>query len=128
MGIQKSGWLLIALFFFCGVAGVALFKKNKNTNISVSETKDEITVMAQFPDGKSKRVQDQLRTQLNLTDLPDLTHVEVKRYQTPDRHMRFYIKSKPGYVKLRMDKDENNIDAQAKMKQTGKIIGEALAE
>jgi hypothetical protein len=125
---QKAGWLLVALFILVGIAGFAFFKKDGKINISVSETNNDVSVIAEFPDEKSKRVQDHLRTALNLTDLPDLTHLEIKHYQTPDRLMRFYIKSKSGYVKLKMNKAENNIQAQAKLKQAGDLINEALTK
>jgi hypothetical protein len=124
---HKAGWLLVALFFLAGVAGFAFLNKREGTNITVSENKNTISVSAEFPDEKSKQVQADIRSQLNLSDLPDLSYVEIQQYQTPDRLMRFYIKSRPGYLEFRMDKSENNTDAYAKMKNSGEVIKKALA-
>ena len=94
---------LLALF----VLGYAA-NKNRSEDISIgtSETTQELTLFADFPDRKSEAVQDFLVKNLNLTDLTDLRHLEIKHYQTPDRSMRFYIKSTEGSLRISLNKNE----------------------
>ena len=121
------------IFCLCipGLVMAFLFLKNamsgnNNISITVSESKKEINISADFPDEKSKRVQDFLRNKLKMVDLNDLTYLEIEHYSTPDRLMRFYIKSRPGSVELSMNKEENDIQAYQRMKETGEEIKEVL--
>src|SRR5688500_10569994 len=99
---------LLALF----VLGYAA-NKNRSEDISIgtSETTQELTLFADFPDRKSEAVQDFLVKNLNLTDLTDLRQLEIKHYQTPDRSMRFYIKSTEGSLRISLNKNENDLHA-----------------
>ena len=128
---KKKLYFLIALSILATLIAVPFLKHalgGRNTNISISENKNEVNISAEFPKEKSKAVQDYLRKKLNLADLPDLNHLEIKHYSTPDKLMNFYIKSRPGYVKLSLDKGDNDLNAYKKMKETGEEIKKVLAE
>ncbi len=128
---KRTTYLFITLSLLVLVVAVPFLKKEimgESTSIYISDNKDELRISADFPKAKSKPVQDYLSKKLNLSDLPDLNYLEIKHYQTPDRLMSFYIKSRAGYVKILLDKDENDLDAYNKMKETGEGLKKVLAQ
>jgi hypothetical protein len=111
------------------VAAIVFFKSNlfgKNINITISDSRNELSLVASFPIKYSEEVQGYIKSELNMTDLPDLKFVEVKRYQTPDHEMRFHIKSRDGYLKIVLDKRDNDHESVYKLKEIGKGVEEIL--
>ena len=126
---RNPNYLIITLLLLAFVASVPFLKKQlmgESTQINISDNKNELSISGAFPGRKSKMVHDYLRKQLNLSDLPDLTYLEIKHYQTPDLFMSFYIKSRVGYLKILFDKNENSSEAYNKMKKMGEGLKEVL--
>ena len=130
MSKTKSTYLIMALLLVMFVAATAFLKNavtGDDVNISISDNKNELGISASFPKTKSEEIHSYLRNQLNLSDLSDLKHLEIKKYQTPDGLMHFYIKSRDGYVKMLLNKNVNSSDAYLKMRKTGEGLKEVLA-
>ena len=125
---MKRTFLSIALLLLLLVATVTFFQKGigKSTRVQISDTGDKLRISAEFPGSKSGFVHDYLKTKLNLSDLTDLNYLEIKHYDTPDRLMRFYIKSRADYVKISLNKNENTRDAYHKLKEAGEDLAKAL--
>src|SRR5689334_20226659 len=107
---QKQRNNLVGYAIIIALASLLLFnmsRPGKDTRISVSENKKQISIAAEFPHEKSDRVHSFLRKKLNLADLPDLDHLEIKHYSTADRFSDIYVKSRTGYLKLVLDKRKN---------------------
>src|SRR5688572_8541329 len=113
-----GGFLLIGLIRNVG--------NRNNTSITLSENKSSVNISAEFPESKSGKVHDYFRHKLNLADLPDLSHLEIKDYSTPDNRMRFYIRSMPGSIELSLDKNQNSVDAYETIKETAEEIKQVL--
>ena len=112
------GFLLIGLMRNVG--------NRNNTSITLSENKHSVNISAEFPEDKSGKVHDFLRHKLNLADLPDLSHLEIKDYSTPDNRLRFSIRSMPGSLELSMNREQNSRDAYRTIKETAEEIKHVL--
>lgn len=127
MKIQK--YLVVAFSFAFVVAGVLLVKNlihNNDVDIRTYETEEELIVSARFPKEETERVHEYVRAHLRMNDLSDLKNLEVKDYITPDARMRFHIKSRPGYIKIVLDRTENSTFAYKRLKETGAGIEHVL--
>ena len=78
--MKRTNYVIIALLLLALVGTISFLKKEimgNSTSIRISETKDELSISADFPKTKSKLVQDYLVKKLNLSDLPDLSCLEI---------------------------------------------------
>jgi hypothetical protein len=103
------------------------FDNDDDIAINISDTEHTLKISATYPKEDSRHVHDFLRRELNMNDLPDLNHLEVKRYETRDHFMHYYIKSRRGYIKIVLDKDENSPEAYAKLRRTTDHLKQILA-
>jgi len=129
--MKRTNYLLSALLLLALVGTISFLKKEimgNSASIRISETKDELSISAEFPKTRSRLVHDYLAKKLNLTDLSDLSYVEIKHYQTPDRLMDFYIKSRAAYIKIVLNKGDNSRYAYNKMKETGEGLKKVLGQ
>lgn len=128
---RRTTYLLLALLLVSLISTFTLVKNiigrnDDNTRISVSNNKNEIRLEADFPKEKTVRVHQYLRNQLQLRDVDDLRHLEVKKYITSDGSMNFHIKSREGYLKILLRKDRNSTDAFHKIQTTANGLKEVL--
>jgi len=126
---SKRAWMILLIpLAFISVASTVLsfsqFFSKRDINISVSEDDDELEITAQFPKEKTKALHDYLRSQINLSDLSNLNEVVIKKYHTPDNEMTIYLKSRPGYIKIVLDKHMNGKEAYQKLK----IVSEGIKQ
>jgi hypothetical protein len=128
--MKDPKYLIIACSVICLIAVGVLVSRIMHDNdikISVSENKHELTLSASFPDQDSKRVHDYIKSELKMVDLSDMRAVEIKRYETPDYKMHFSIKSRNGYIKIVLDKDENTSAAYYRLKKASEGLEDLLA-
>lgn len=109
------------------VVGAGLFLSytmtpRNNINISLSETDEQLTFSASFPVEDTRSVHDYVKSKLKMTDLTDLRHLEIKKYETPDQKMRFHLLASAGRIKIILDRRENGPEAYRKIK----IISEGV--
>ena len=124
-GPKKLVYIILTLAFM-GIIATTIYMRGNysdhNINITVAEDEDEFRIIAEFPKEKSKALHDYLRTQIDLSDLPNLNDVLVKNYHTPDDLMTVYLKSKPGYFKIILDKHRNSRQARQQLKNASEGI------
>ena len=128
--MKNQPYVIASCTVFAIIAGAIFINARMFRNdisISVSETKHEFKLSASFPDKDSKEVHDYLKSRLNMTDLSDMSAVEIENYETPDYKMRFYIRSRNGSIKIILDKDENTLAAYHKLKKTSEGLKKLLA-
>jgi len=129
---SRKAWLILFIpLAFISIATTAIsfreFFSMGDIEISVSEDDHELEITAQFPKEKTKALHDYLRSQINLSDLTDLNAVVIKKYQTPDDEMTIYLKSKPGFIKIILDKHKNSREAYLKLKNASEGIKQVIA-
>jgi hypothetical protein len=123
--------MLLSLSILGAVIGSSSLKEsfgNGNTDISLSITEKEINFTASYPKAKAKRVHAYVKETLHLNDLPDMQSVEIKEYKTPDGIYTLYLKSRDGYLKLRLDRRRNPPEAFEQVKMIGEGVKKVLAE
>jgi hypothetical protein len=128
---KPINYLLPTILLLLVLFGFLFFKRSiagENISITISENKDEVRISGYFPKTKSKAVRHFLRKKLNLTDLANLNYLEIKDYSTPDKLLRCYIKIRPESVKILLDKNKNDSDGYAIIKETGEELKKVLAE
>ena len=126
---MKSYTVLAAAILVCAIAAVVLCGANRNDiNITFSETKDDITLSASFPDHDSERVQEYVKSQLQLKDLSDFKHLKTKQYSSPDQQMHFSIKSGTGHIKIVLDKVRSSSGSYRQLKKIGEGLNKLLTQ
>lgn len=125
---QIVAFLLALSMLGAVVSSTPLKNVFDNIHLSLSENEKTVTVKASYPKADSKRVHEFVRQHLHLTDLPDLSGVELSGYTTPDGFLSMYFKSKNGYLKIVMEKEKNTAQAYEQMKSTVKGIQRIVAE
>ena len=112
--------VIAMLFFFnAGCAG-------NETSVGFSENRDELILTAEFPRKKSGIVYDFLKSKFGLQDLTGLGRLEIKQYQTPDRRMNFYIKTRLQHFEIRMERQRNSQEAYKTLKRATEQLKELL--
>jgi hypothetical protein len=101
---------------------------NGNTDISVIISEKEMRLTASYPKEKSRRVHEYVKETLHLNGLPDMQAVEIKEYKTPDGLYSMYIKSRDGYLKIRMDRLKNPPGTFDQLKLVSEGIQKVLAD
>ena len=128
--MKNQKLLPVVLCFLIIAAAVVLFsmRKNSDIEIAISESKDEWVLFASFPTKHADRAHSYIKSQLRMTDLTDLRYVEIKRYETPDRKMRFHITSRPGSIEIVMDREQNSHEAYEKLRKAAEGLKSVLIE
>jgi hypothetical protein len=128
--MKRANYVIIASLLLALVGTISFLKEitGNSTSIRISESKNEFSISADFPETKSRFVHDYLAKKLNLSDLSDLSCVEIRHYQTPDKLMNFYINSRAAYVKIVLNKGENSRYGYNKMKETGEGLKKMLEQ
>lgn len=126
---MKDQRILIVTLVVSMLISAVIFVSMRNRSdidIEISEDEDEWSLYASFPSERSEEVSNYLKSRLKMTDLTDLRHLEIERYETPDGKMRFHIKSNSGYVRIVMDRKENSRDAYVKLKKAAEGLSKLL--
>ena len=130
-----SDKLIIAMLIsFCtlGAAiGSSPFReslRSDNTGISIHIDDDKIKFTTSYPKDKSRKVHEYLRQVLHLTDLSDLSALEIKQYKTPDGQFSMHIKSGNGYFNMVMKRRENPPGTAGHAKMICEGVKKILAE
>ena len=100
---------------------------NNNIDISITENKESIKLVASFPKNRSRGVQEYIKNFFGITDITDMDAVEVKQYHTQDGSMIFHLKSRNGYLKIAMNKAENTKEAVEKLRAAAEGVKQVLA-
>ena len=85
-------------------------------------------LIASYPKAKAIKVHAYIKETLRLNDLPDMQSVEIKEYTTPDGYYTLYLKSRDGYLKLRLDPRRNPPEAFEHVKLICEGVKKVLTE
>lgn len=123
---NRRRWLFVLIpFIFIIIASSAVYLReyySQDINISVNDDNDEFQIVAKYPRNKIGTLYHYLALQINISDLKDFNSVVIKKYQMPDEKMTIYLKSKPGYLKIVLDKHQNSKEAYLKLKNLSEGI------
>jgi hypothetical protein len=130
-----SDRLIIAMLLSFSILGAVVSSTslkdsfgNGNTDISLSLSEKEIMLTASYPKAKAKKIHAFVKEALHLNDLPDMQSVEIKEYRSPDGYYTMYLKSRDGYLKLRLDPRQNPPETSEHINMICEGVKKVLAE
>lgn len=101
---------------------------NGNTDISLSLNENEIRFTAKYPKNKAGKVHAYVKETLQLHGLPDMQSAEINKYKTPDGLYTLYLKSRDGYLRIKLDRHRNPPEAFEHIKSICEGVKKILAE
>jgi hypothetical protein len=127
---MKKIFLLLVLCLI----GVAIFVNytfdrvfdNNNISIKVREKENLYELRASYHRAKTRMLQEYMDQQMHTHNF--FKNARMDGNVTLDDHTKLYVKMKPGYLFVRMKKDENDSAAYANMKELTKGVKERLGQ
>lgn len=114
----------------CGLFLVAVFSscfRDHNISISVSDEEDVYRMTAKFDRSRTWAVRRYLNEHLHRHNSRSFKNSSIDGSVTLDDGTSFYMLSRPGRLKIKMDKTENSEEACAKVKDMCEDIKDILA-
>jgi hypothetical protein len=121
------------LMTFCLVIIMAslpfLTKKINSDNISitVSEDEDWYKITADYPEVKTRKVQECLDEYLEPSGM-SFVNARIDGDIALDNKAHFYINTSPGILKIKLDKQKNSTASYRRMKKLGQRLKDVLAD
>ena len=102
------------------------FVDDNNISIRVKETEDTYQLNAYYRRNQTARLQRYMDAQLHTNHL--FNHSRMDATVTLDDKTSFYIKTSPGRLLIKLDKNENDVASYIRIKQLGEAIKHQLAD
>ena len=112
---------LPALFFYaitCIITGFSCIHSNDNGNINftVSESDHYYSMNADFSKSKTRAVEEYMDSRIGRRSNMSFVNSRIDGTLALDDHTTFYIKKYPGFIEIKLDKDENSDEAYQEIK------------
>ena len=127
---MKKAFILIAAgLFFVNIFSSCFNYRDNDVSISIQEDEEQYRLSAHFEDRKTRAVQNYIsRYTASTVNFKSRRNKYVDATVTLDDNTRFYIKSKQGLLKIKLDKEENSTESCEKIKKMCEGVKELLAE
>jgi len=112
--MRKKMLLLSFVLMVIAVTTLSSCRHHHNTSISVKENGDVFQLSASFSPSKTRKLQHYMDSRLD-SDV-SFENTEMDAVVTLDDETKFYMKSYPGFVKIRFNKNENSVESYEKMR------------
>jgi hypothetical protein len=127
--MKKAFILIAASVFFVNIFSSCFRYHSNDVSISIQEDEEQYRLSAHFEDRKTRAVQNYIREYTASTvNFKSRGNNYVDATVTLDDNTRFYIKSKQGQLKIKLDKEENSAESYEKIKEMCEGVKELLAE
>ncbi len=117
--------VVVACFVSYTFHRVLHFNNDHDVSIKIKETGSMYQLYASYQRNKTYRVQRFMDAQLHTHDL--FRNARMNAVVTLDDKTNFYIKTSPGSLYIKLNKDENNDEAYLRIKELGEQIKQKLA-
>lgn len=109
---------LPALFYALACITIisCMHNDNGNINITLSESDHYYSMNAHFSRSKTRAVEEYMNRRIGTLINMSFVNSRINGKLALDDHTTFYIKKYPGYIKLKLDKDENSDQAYHRIK------------
>jgi hypothetical protein len=97
-----------------------------NINISYSESDHYYSMKADFNRSRTRDVEEYMDKKIGTRSNMSFVNARIDGTLALDDHTTFYIKKYPGYVEIKLDKDENSGDAYQQIKSMCEGIKKVL--
>jgi 6-phosphogluconolactonase/glucosamine-6-phosphate isomerase/deaminase len=117
---------LCSLFMLCFSLSCA--RLNGNTSISISESRHYYKMLAHFSKSQTTNVDEYMDSRIGRTSNMSFVNSRIDGKLALDDHTTFYIRKYPGYVEIKLDKDENSDEAYHRIKAMCEGIKKVISE
>lgn len=101
---------------------------NGNTNIKYNETEHSYTMKAEFPEEKTRDVEEYMNHTIGTISNMSFINTQIDGSLALDDHTTFYIKKSPGILYITLDKDRNTDESYHEIKSMCEGIKKVLAK
>ena len=126
--MKKNSWALVCnlvMLWFCISCSQS---NNGNVNIKISESEHYYKMLAHFSTGKTTAVDDFMDYKIGSSNDMSFANSRIDGKLALDDHTTFYIKKYPGYLQIKLNKDENSPEAYEKIKSMCEGIKKVLTD
>jgi hypothetical protein len=118
-------------FLFLFAISTAIFSckdNNGNINISYKETGHTYSMKADFPESRTKEVDEYMNDKIGSASNMSFTNTRIDGTLALDDHTTFYVKKAPGTLRVSLDKDKNSERSYLEIKSMCDGIKKVLAK
>ena len=115
--------ILMACFFTFALHRIF---SNRDISIHVNETDNTYQLYASYNRNQSRRIQKYIDAELNTHRF--FSNAKMDALVTLDDKTNFYVKTKPGALYIKLNKDENDYEAYTRIKRLGEGLKHKLTE
>jgi len=126
--MRKSFLLTGTLMLLVWVSISCYHYDDHNINITVSETKNTYKMSAHFSKSKTKAVHEYMDKKLGYPNNVSFVNSEIDATLTLQDETTFYVRSYPGELELKLDKEKNSYEAYHRVKEMCEGIKSVIAE
>lgn len=117
---------------FCLLSAVCFFScryfDNDNINIGYTETGHYYTMKAHFGRNKTRGVEEYMNSKIGTASNMSFVNTRIDGQLALDDHTTFYIKKYPGFLEIKLDKNQNSYEGYQEVKAMCEGIKEQLAK
>ena len=125
---MKKIAMACSLFILCFSLSCSQLNNNDNVSIKVKDTDHYYKIVAHFNKNKTRSVEKYMDAKIGRTSNMSFVNTRIDGELALDDHTTFYIKKYPGFVEIKLDKDENSDEAYYEMKSMSEGIKKLLAQ
>lgn len=127
---MKIRFLLVAgVLFFISILSSCHWHHNHDVSISINDDEDIYQLSARFDDSKTKAVLHFIDKYAGSNEIfKSGGNVEIDATTTLEDNIRIYIRSYPGRLKIKFNKEENSEESYEHVKDMCEGIKELLAK
>lgn len=125
---MKTTAFILAFCLVSALVSYPFLKKEfngDNIRISVSESDGRYRISADYPTGKTHRIQQYLDDCLQPSGM-SFVNARIDGDISPGNGMHFYIDTTPGSLTIKFDRRKNSAVAYRKMKKMGEGLNEII--
>ena len=126
--MKKNSWALVCNLLMVCLCISCSRSNNGNVDIHISESGHYYKMLAHFNTGKTTDVDEFMDGKIGSKSNMSFVNSRIDGKLALDDHTTFYIKKYPGYLQIKLDKEENSREAYERIKSMCEGIKKVIAQ
>ncbi|HMC99077.1 MAG TPA: hypothetical protein VKH37_02960 [Ferruginibacter sp.] len=126
--MKRNTILILAILVIIISSSSCIWRHNHHSWVNVTESNDEYQMCASYDKHKARRIQNLLKQEFEHDCDESFSSARIDEEITLDDNSTFYIRSRPGEIRIRVDKDDNSEAAVVKIRAVCDDIKEILED
>lgn len=110
----------LSTLLFCAVTCILVtsscMSNNADTSLTLTESDHYYSMYVYFNKGKTREVEKYMDSRIGRKSNMSFVNTQIDGTVALDDHTTFYIKKFPGFIKLKLDKNENSYESYHQVK------------